>query len=61
MSFSASATRMATLLLNISFSTDKDLIKGSNVATFFSKSKNFPETNRDSPKAYREPSLAKIK
>jgi len=44
---------MTTLFLNVSFLVDKDLIKGSDKAISFSKSKNFPETNRDSPKAYR--------
>ena len=51
---------MATLFLNVSFLADKELNRGPDVATFFSKSKNFPETNKDSPKAYKEPPLAEI-
>ena len=54
LSFSASIVRITTLFLSISFSADKDLTKGSDVATFFSKSKSFPKMNRDSPKAYKE-------
>ena len=52
---------MATLFLNVSFSADRDLITGSDMAIFFSKSKSIPETNKDSPKAYKKSPLAKIK
>ena len=61
LSFSASAVRIATLFLSVSFSSNKDLTKGSDVATFFSKSKSFPETNRDSPKHTKKFSLSRSK
>jgi len=41
-----------TLFFSISFLAEKDLIISSTVDTFFSKSKSFPEMNKDSPKAY---------
>jgi len=53
LSFLASTVRIATLFLSVSFSVDKYLTKGSDVATFFSKSKSLPEMNRDSPKGYK--------
>ena len=61
LSFSASIVKIATLFLNVSFSVDKDLTKGSDVATFFSKSKSFLETNKDSPKPTEKFSLSKSK
>ena len=52
---------MATLFLNVSFLAEKDLIIGSDVATLFSKSRSFPKTNKDFPKAYKKSLLAKEK
>ena len=46
--------RMETLFLSISFSVDRDLITNSDVAIFFSKSKSFLETDKNSPKAYEK-------
>ena len=40
------------MFFSVSFSAGKDLIIGLVVATFFSKSRSFPEMNKDSLKAY---------
>ena len=53
--------RMETLLLSVSFLAERDLTIGSDEATFFSKSKSFLETNKDSPKAYKKSPLAEVK